>query len=168
MGTHYAQDEFSISMLHGGYNRQFREAVQRKRLVQFKRIGLPAPKIQCKAKVHRTESVRRQRSELASKAKLIDEQTRRLVPNDADKGRPAKAIIVDTARAHGVSYDDICGHSRAVYIVAVRRQAICRVFLAHHPKMSFTRIGWHFGGKDHTTVLHAVRKASVWRGAHGA
>lgn len=76
--------------------------------------------------------------------------------------RPAKDIIEEVATKHGVRSADICGASRAADMVAIRHEAMARVYLAR-PDMSLPVIGKAFGSRDHTTVLHALKKLGVYK-----
>jgi hypothetical protein len=65
-------------------------------------------------------------------------------------------VIKATAAAYGVTAKEIVGIRRIKSIVEPRQVAM---YLAHTlTKCSLPEIGRRFGGKDHTTVLHAVRK----------
>ena len=61
-----------------------------------------------------------------------------------------------TARHFGLRLSDLRGSSRRRPVVAARDVAIylCRQLT----RESLSRIGEYFGGRDHTTVLHACRK----------
>lgn len=77
----------------------------------------------------------------------------------SDQGRPeisAGLIMSETAQYYGVSIDDLCGPSRSRSLVAARQVAmyLCRELT----DMSFPKVGQAFGGRDHTTVMHAERK----------
>ncbi len=52
--------------------------------------------------------------------------------------------------------DDLCGSSRSRVLVTARQIAmyLCRELT----DLSLPKIGQHFGGRDHTTVMHADRK----------
>lgn len=65
-------------------------------------------------------------------------------------------IIRDVCVKHGISYPEIIGHRRARPIIAARHEAMYR--LSKETTLSLPAIGRRMGGKDHTTVLHAVRK----------
>lgn len=67
------------------------------------------------------------------------------------------AIIEEVAEKHGVNPKDVLGRSRADAFVAPRHEAM---WLARkrHPDMSFTQIARAFGGRDHTSVIHAFQK----------
>lgn len=56
----------------------------------------------------------------------------------------------------GVTLVDIASDRRRASIVRVR-QIACWL-MRHHTTMSYPMIGAKLGGRDHTTVLHAVRK----------
>jgi chromosomal replication initiator protein len=68
----------------------------------------------------------------------------------------AAAIIAQTANYFGLTIDDLCGQSRSRVLVTARQIAmyLCRELT----DMSLPRIGQQFGGRDHTTVMHANRK----------
>lgn len=77
--------------------------------------------------------------------------------------RPVAAIIAEVAAAHGLSARDITGASRSDRVVAARWAAIAAAYV-ERPDMSTTQLGRAFGDRDHSTILHAVRKAGVHRG----
>ncbi len=65
-------------------------------------------------------------------------------------------IMAQTAQYFGISIDDLCGQSRSRVLVTARQIAmyLCRELT----EMSLPKIGQAFGGRDHTTVMHAERK----------
>ncbi|MFF8426902.1 chromosomal replication initiator protein DnaA [Streptomyces sp. NPDC016566] len=68
----------------------------------------------------------------------------------------ASAIMASTADYFGLTVDDLCGTSRGRQLVTARQIAmyLCRELT----DLSLPKIGAHFGGRDHTTVMHADRK----------
>lgn len=67
-----------------------------------------------------------------------------------------REIVTATARYFSLKVGDLRGPSRRRAVVGGRDVAI---FLARHlTDHSLERIGRHFGGRDHTTVLHSFRK----------
>jgi chromosomal replication initiator protein len=68
----------------------------------------------------------------------------------------ASTIMAQTAAYFGLSMEDICGTSRSRVLVTARQIAmyLCRELT----DMSLPKIGQLFGGRDHTTVMHADRK----------
>ncbi|MFI8995592.1 chromosomal replication initiator protein DnaA [Streptomyces sp. NPDC053542] len=81
-----------------------------------------------------------------------------LIPGgeDAAPEITATAIMAATADYFGLSVDDLCGSSRSRVLVTARQIAmyLCRELT----DLSLPKIGGHFGGRDHTTVMHADRK----------
>lgn len=76
---------------------------------------------------------------------------------DADTAEiTVAAIIAQTANYYGLTIDDLCGQSRSRVLVTARQIAmyLCRELT----EMSLPKIGQQFGGRDHTTVMHANRK----------
>lgn len=67
-----------------------------------------------------------------------------------------KRIILETAIAHGIPPVDIMSTRRAAPIVAARQEAMWR--MRTETTMSTPAIGKRLGGRDHTTVIHGVRK----------
>jgi chromosomal replication initiator protein len=68
----------------------------------------------------------------------------------------AATIMAATASYFGISLEDLCGSSRSRVLVTARQVAmyLCRELT----DLSLPKIGQHFGGRDHTTVMHADRK----------
>jgi chromosomal replication initiator protein len=68
----------------------------------------------------------------------------------------AATIMAVTAEYFGVSIDDLTGGSRTRVLVTARQIAmyLCRELT----ELSLPKIGQTFGGRDHTTVMHAERK----------
>jgi chromosomal replication initiator protein len=57
----------------------------------------------------------------------------------------------------GITIDDIKGERRTICIMIPRHKAMYEV-CRQRPDLSFPQIGLRFGGRDHTTILSAVRK----------
>ncbi|MFD9813194.1 chromosomal replication initiator protein DnaA [Streptomyces sp. NPDC059080] len=81
-----------------------------------------------------------------------------LIPGgeDAAPEITATAIMASTADYFGLTVDDLCGSSRSRVLVTARQIAmyLCRELT----DLSLPKIGAQFGGRDHTTVMHADRK----------
>ncbi|MFE7691547.1 helix-turn-helix domain-containing protein, partial [Microbacterium sp. NPDC057467] len=78
-----------------------------------------------------------------------------ITDEDSAEITPA-AIIAQTAAYFGLTIDDLCGSSRSRVLVTARQIAmyLCRELT----DLSLPKIGQQFGGRDHTTVMHANRK----------
>ncbi len=79
-----------------------------------------------------------------------------LIPEGGEPDITPATIIAQTAAYFGLSIDDLCGTSRSRVLVSARQIAmyLCRELT----EMSLPKIGQQFGGRDHTTVMHADRK----------
>ncbi|MFC5907511.1 chromosomal replication initiator protein DnaA [Streptacidiphilus monticola] len=81
-----------------------------------------------------------------------------LVPGGEDDGPEITAgvIMQQTAAYFGLTVEDLCGSSRSRVLVTARQIAmyLCRELT----DLSLPKIGAQFGGRDHTTVMHADRK----------
>lgn len=71
-----------------------------------------------------------------------------------------KEVLVDYP---GLTVNDICGTRRSASIVEPRHKAMAKVY-EERTDLSLGDIGKHFGGRDHSTALSAVKKMGVWRG----
>ncbi len=80
-----------------------------------------------------------------------------ITDEDAIEITPAE-IIAQTASYFGLTIEDLCGSSRSRVLVTARQIAmyLCRELT----DLSLPKIGQQFGGRDHTTVMHANRKIS--------
>jgi chromosomal replication initiator protein len=81
-----------------------------------------------------------------------------LIPGGEDTAPEitATAIMAATADYFGLTVEDLCGTSRGRALVTARQIAmyLCRELT----DLSLPKIGAQFGGRDHTTVMHADRK----------
>jgi chromosomal replication initiator protein len=79
-----------------------------------------------------------------------------LFPSDTGPEITVAQIMTTTAAYFGVSVDDLCGTSRSRVLVTARQISmyLCRELT----DLSLPKIGQAFGGRDHTTVMHADRK----------
>lgn len=76
--------------------------------------------------------------------------------SDDDSEITASTIISITAEYFGITIEEVTGTSRSRVYVTARQIAmyLCRQLT----DLSLPKIGDHFGGKDHTTVMYAVKK----------
>ena len=79
-----------------------------------------------------------------------------LIPDGAGPEITAATIMAATAEYFSLTIDDLCGSSRSRVLVNARQVAmyLCRELT----DLSLPKIGQTFGGRDHTTVMHADRK----------
>lgn len=68
------------------------------------------------------------------------------------------AILERVAARHDITVTRLISHDRRREVVLARDQAIYEVADAF-PWMSLPHLGRIFGGRDHTTILHALRKS---------
>jgi chromosomal replication initiator protein len=97
-------------------------------------------------------SLNRQQVDLA----LADVVLKDLVPTDSGPEITDALIMAQTAAYFGLTIEDLQGSSRSRVLVTARQIAmyLCRELT----DLSLPKIGQQFGGRDHTTVMHAERK----------
>ena len=79
-----------------------------------------------------------------------------LIPTETPLEITSATIMAQTAAYFSLTLDDLCGTSRSRVLVNARQIAmyLCRELT----ELSLPKIGQLFGGRDHTTVMHADRK----------
>jgi chromosomal replication initiator protein len=79
-----------------------------------------------------------------------------LIADAAGPEITSSTIMAQTAAYFGITIEDLCGSSRSRMLVTARQIAmyLCRELT----DLSLPKIGQLFGGRDHTTVMHADRK----------
>ena len=79
-----------------------------------------------------------------------------LIPEEGGPEITSTTIMAQTASYFSLTMDDLCGTSRSRVLVNARQIAmyLCRELT----ELSLPKIGQTFGGRDHTTVMHADRK----------
>ncbi|HEX8510819.1 MAG TPA: chromosomal replication initiator protein DnaA [Propionibacteriaceae bacterium] len=97
-------------------------------------------------------SLNRQQVDMA----LAEVVLKDLIPEGGETQITSGMIMAQTAAYFGLAIDDLCGQSRTHMLVTARQIAmyLCRELT----DMSLPKIGQQFGGRDHTTVMHADRK----------
>jgi chromosomal replication initiator protein len=87
---------------------------------------------------------------------LAEAVLRDLLPDQAGPEITAAVIMNEASGYFGISIDDLIGSSRSRTLVTARQIAmyLCRELT----DLSLPAIGQSFGGRDHTTVMHAERK----------
>ncbi|MBN9118048.1 MAG: hypothetical protein J0I06_02585 [Planctomycetes bacterium] len=94
------------------------------------------------------------------------EQTIAETGQPTSAGRDVSVIVKGVAAAFGVSEAELLGASRLRGVLRSRQVAM---YLARElTGLSLPRLGAAFGGRDHTTVLHACRKVEEEMAADGA
>jgi len=79
-----------------------------------------------------------------------------IFPYDLGSQITSATIMAQTSAYFGLTIEDLCGASRSRVLVTARQIAmyLCRELT----ELSLPKIGQQFGGRDHTTVMHADRK----------
>jgi chromosomal replication initiator protein len=79
-----------------------------------------------------------------------------LIPANDGPEITSATIMAQTAAYFSLTMEDLCGQSRSRVLVTARQIAmyLCRELT----DLSLPKIGQQFGGRDHTTVIHADRK----------
>ncbi len=87
---------------------------------------------------------------------LTEDVLKDLVRDGGEVRVDADSIMNATSKYFSISLEELTGASRVATIASARQIAmyLCRELT----EMSLPKIGAKFGGRDHTTVLHSVRK----------
>jgi chromosomal replication initiator protein len=81
-----------------------------------------------------------------------------ILANEEPRPITPKVILEATASTFGFAIDELCGTSRRRPLVNARQ--IGMYVFRDLTDFSYPAIGREFGGRDHTTVIHAVEKVS--------
>lgn len=65
-------------------------------------------------------------------------------------------IARSVAKAHGVSFSDMISQRREKHLVRARQHAMWE--MKRHTSLSYPQIAHILGRRDHTTVLHGIRR----------
>ena len=77
-----------------------------------------------------------------------------------EKGKPGgRKNVAQEAGKHGLTPDDILGERRHKHVIEARWEAIAAVYQTN-PSWTLPQLG-RFFCRDHTTVLHALRKMGL-------
>ncbi|WP_238329480.1 chromosomal replication initiator protein DnaA [Ornithinimicrobium humiphilum] len=89
-------------------------------------------------------------------AALASHVLKDIIPSSESAAITVTTIMAEVADYFSISMDELCGTSRSRTLVNARQIAmyLCRELT----DLSLPKIGQEFGGRDHTTVMHAERK----------
>jgi len=82
-----------------------------------------------------------------------------LLPGAEPRVITPQVILEETAKMFNWSVDDLCGKSRRRPLVTARQ--IAMYVFRELTDYSYPQIAREFGGRDHTTVMHAVEKITA-------
>jgi chromosomal replication initiation ATPase DnaA len=142
------------SRMKAAWSRQTERARQLAESMAARRATAEAAEAESRAREMAAEAARQAAIQAA-----LDEETRATpaaFPPSAMEASPL-GIIGQTAKAFGVQRRDVVGHSRKALLVRARFAAIHAVKQSH-PHLSLLKLGRLFGGRDHTSILTALRK----------
>ncbi len=80
----------------------------------------------------------------------------RLLADTLQKTKTPSAMVKEMCEKLAVSYDAVCGNGRSRSLVLARQ--IMMVVLKNVTGLSLTEIGNFVGGRDHATVLYAIKQ----------
>ena len=80
----------------------------------------------------------------------------RLLADTLQANKTPNAMVRDMCEKLGVSYDAVCGAGRSRSLVLARQ--IMMVVLKGATQLSLSEIGNFVGGRDHATVLYAIKQ----------
>lgn len=75
---------------------------------------------------------------------------------------PKRAFVIEKAKEFGFSFAELTAKTRRTDLVYARQMIMLDV-KEKWPEMSLLEIGRLFGGFDHATILHALRRAEDYR-----
>ncbi len=79
-----------------------------------------------------------------------------LFPDEGRREVSVPIIMAETATYFGLTIEDLTGSNRSRLLVTARQMAM---YLTRElTDLSLPKIGQAFGGRDHTTVMHATQK----------
>jgi chromosomal replication initiator protein len=93
-----------------------------------------------------------QRATLEYTKKILES----ILEQTQQKAVDSKSVLEVVSLYYNMSLDDLCGKSRKKEIVRPRQ--IAMYLLRKENRVSFPTIGEYFGGRDHTTAMHACDK----------
>ena len=89
----------------------------------------------------------------------VENITSMLSPGTAKINASPSTIIHAVADTFGVAVEDLKGNSRRREISTARQVGM--YLMRQHTELSLPKIGFEFGGKDHTTVMYSCDKVTA-------
>lgn len=138
-----------------GLSPEFMARVQERRRREAIEAQIAAEEARREAALAAEEAQRE--SDRAETLRIFVEEAERALDSGRAIRKSIALIVAETAVKHRVTVKEILGPKRTKPIVRARHEAFYRARI-ERPDMSYPELGMAFGGKDHTTILHAVKK----------
>jgi chromosomal replication initiator protein len=84
-----------------------------------------------------------------------------LTPHQERQAHELHELIREIAAKHNISTEQLIGHNRRAGVVWARFELMHRA--RHDLGMSYKLIGRVLGGRDHTGIMHGVKRYEDWR-----
>lgn len=84
-----------------------------------------------------------------------------LTPHQERQAHELHELIREIAAKHNISTEQLIGHNRRAGVVWARFELMHRA--RHDLGMSYKLIGRVLGGRDHTGIMHGVKRYEEWR-----
>lgn len=150
-------NEASLSAHYADVKARLRGNVQRQARQDAGRIEMP------RTIVMDDKMQEGMREDLVKRIRFHEREAERLRNELVAIRTPVRTIINVVADKHHVTLEEIIGPSRSSKISEARHEAMALAY-QNRPDLSTPMIARVFN-RDHTTLLHAVKKMGVWRGA---
>ncbi|MEX2324577.1 MAG: chromosomal replication initiator protein DnaA [Nitriliruptoraceae bacterium] len=95
----------------------------------------------------------------SANAEMAETVLKDLFPHDREQDISVQLIMEEVADYFSLTIDDLCSPSRSRQLVSARQ--IAMYLTRELTDLSLPRIGKSFGGRDHTTVMHAKQKIAT-------
>jgi chromosomal replication initiator protein len=92
----------------------------------------------------------------AADSQMAEAVLKDLFPDDRDQEVSVQLIMEEVSDFFSLTVEDLCSPSRSRQLVTARQ--IAMYLTRELTDLSLPRIGKAFGGRDHTTVMHATKK----------
>jgi hypothetical protein len=143
--------------LYRGHNPKFVKRVWAKRREQELLARIEREKDRRRKEEEENQAQRERMKREVARREALAVEAEQIDSIDFNGSLFAKDIISIVAHHHGLTYADVIGPNRARNIIKARDYAI-RAVADARPDWSLPHLGRIFGGRDHTTILHSLKK----------
>lgn len=127
----------------------YEAALRQRHAAALERMRTPLPGNRARVKPKRVSLFQRHRE--AREARIEE-----VVQQAVSQREVWRTIVLEVAQKHRLTLDQLRGQRRSPEYVLARHEVCYRLYT--ETGMSLPAIGSKLGGRDHTTILHGIRK----------